>query len=347
MDHTFDLTDLDYCLPEELIARVPAERRTDARMLVVDRTTASLTDSVVAELPDYLHPGDVLVLNQTRVLPARFAAHRDTGGLIEGLFLREIQTGLWEVMLRNAGRLSLGETLRLAEADRMMTVEFNMGQGHWRVSLDPPQPAEVILESIGRAPLPPYIHRHRERDDLDQLDRDRYQTVFSQVPGSVAAPTAGLHFSPELLAQIQSTGVSIAYVTLHVGIGTFKPISAGRIEDHDMHAEWYELSQASADVINEAKRVVAVGTTSVRVLETCHSEGVRVNPGRGQTSIFIHPPNRLQTVDSLLTNFHLPRSTLLALVMSAAGIELTRRAYQHAISNAYRFFSYGDAMLIM
>lgn len=316
-------------------------------MLVVDRSTQSLTDSTVVCLPEFLRSGDVLVLNQTRVIPAKFTAHRQTGGLIEGLFLKEIETGVWEVMLRNASRVSPGDRLTLSVAGKTMTAEVNLGQGHWRVSVDPREPAAEVLNQIGRAPLPPYIRREKEHDELEELDLERYQTVFGRFPGSVAAPTAGLHFDAQLIESVKRIGVEVAFVTLHVGVGTFKPISANRIEDHDMHDEWFELLPEDANMINEADRVVAVGTTSVRVLETCHSTAARVVAGRGHTSIFIHPPQRLKVVDVLLTNFHLPRSTLLALVMSAADIGLTRNAYQHAIAQGYRFFSYGDSMLII
>ncbi|UCF33202.1 MAG: tRNA preQ1(34) S-adenosylmethionine ribosyltransferase-isomerase QueA [Phycisphaerales bacterium] len=379
----FDVAALDYELPQDLIAQHPPSNREDARLLAVDSQSplsassasaspgqvgdcvpspaeggqgAAFRDLQITDLPQLLRPGDLLVLNDTKVLPARFNARRLTGGLIGGLFVREEQPGLWRVMLKNAGRLREGERLIIQAADgadfEVRTVA-NLGEGHWHVKVDVKGTAEGLLERIGHTPLPPYIRRDAELTaQFDGEDRIRYQTVYAREFGAVAAPTAGMHLTQVLLQAIRGRGVEIAFVTLHVGIGTFRPIAADRLQDHRMHQERYELSAETAGAVERCRErggnVVAVGTTSVRVLESTAdpSRPGLVEPASGSTDIFIYPPYRFRVVDRLLTNFHLPRSTLLALVMAFAGVDLIRRAYSHAIEERYRFYSYGDAMYL-
>ncbi len=358
----FDVSRLDYDLPPDRIAQQPCAQRESARLLVVERGPKKLADSRIQDLPDWLRPGDLLVLNDTQVLAAKFTLRRQTGGRIEGLFIREQQPGRWEVMLRGASRVQPGETLTFASepSEPSVTARCNLGGGRWEIDIALPGPATAwstrpchpaILERVGRAPLPPYIHRQPEADARDQEDRRRYQTVFAARPGAIAAPTAGLHFTDELLAQLRQGGVQTATVTLHVGMGTFLPLTVDVLADHPMHEEWFEMTDDVASRINACRarggRVVAVGTTSVRVLESCTDDAGIVQSATGQTRLFIYPPHRFKAVDALLTNFHLPRSTLLALVMALGGEELIREAYAHAVGGGYRFFSYGDAMLVV
>jgi S-adenosylmethionine:tRNA ribosyltransferase-isomerase len=352
----FKLSDLEYSLPEELIAQKPLPQRDASRMLNIDRADGQINDAVIADLPEVLQPGDLLVLNDTKVLPAKFIARRRTGGKVRGLFVAEERPGIWRVMLEGSRRLRAGEALSVAATpgeEVTLTLEQSYAEGHWRVGVDASGTVEEVLERIGQAPLPPYIHRGSDGPAVDLDDRSRYQTVYARRPGAIAAPTAGLHLTQTLLDQICARGVEITLVTLHVGVGTFRPISAELVSQHVMHAEWYELSPATADAVRACRerggRVVAVGTTAVRTLESAateHSGDRLVQPGSGATELFIYPPRRFRVVDALLTNFHLPRSTLLALVMAFAGIEHIRRAYRHAIERRYRFYSYGDAMFI-
>lgn len=357
----FSLADLAFDLPEHLIAQAPPANREDARLLVVDRHSEGFSvdrvDRGVSDLPELFRRGDLLVLNDTRVIPARLSLVRKTGGRVRGLFLEEESPGRWRVMLEGSRRLRVGERLMPAQGDSNgISIELveSLGRGHWWASVDPTQPAEETLAKIGTTPLPPYIKRTSADRIADAEDQQRYQTVYAKIAGAVAAPTAGLHFTEALLGEIRARGVDVAFVTLHVGLGTFKPIDVDLLQDHTMHSERYEISEATANAINACKarsgRVVAVGTTSVRVLETAArltEGGAEVRAARGSTDIFIYPPYKYRVVDALLTNFHLPRSTLLALVMALAGVERIRRAYRHAIDKGYRFFSYGDAMLIL
>jgi S-adenosylmethionine:tRNA ribosyltransferase-isomerase len=347
--------ELRYELPSRLIAQQPLERRDQSRMLVVDRRgpTGGHPTHVV-ELPRHLRAGDCLVINDTRVVPARFAAHRTTGGRVEGLYLRSSSADAWTVLLKPSHRLRVGEAIELAGADACLHLVRSLGRGQWDVRVEPEQPAPDLLERIGWVPLPPYIKRSHQDPgarEIDDEDRQRYQTVYARRAGAVAAPTAGLHLTEELLADIAAGGVRIAPVTLHVGLGTFEPIRARRLEDHRVHAEWYELPADSAETIASARasggRVVAIGTTTARVLETCVNADGRLQSGRGTTDIFIYPPYRFRAVDVLLTNFHLPCSTLLAMVFAFAGRQRVLAAYRQAIELAFRFYSYGDAMLIV
>jgi len=351
----FPIEELDYVLPPDLIAQTPAARREDARLLIVDRATSGLRDGSIVDLRELLRPGDLLVLNNTKVLPAKFTARRKTGGAVPGLFVEEDRPGLWRVLLEGSKRLRIGEVLTV-EAYQGPPVSLELlardEGGHWNVRVEAEGSVEQILERIGQTPLPPYIRRTVADRAADAIDRDRYQTVYAQRPGAVAAPTAGLHLTEPLLDRLRDRGVDIAFVTLHVGLGTFKPITANDLSRHVMHAERYELPQETAEAVKECRRcgghVVAVGTTTVRVLESslAANDTRIVRPGRGSTTLLIYPPYQFRVVDALLTNFHLPKSTLLALVMAFAGAERTRRAYAHAVEQRYRFYSFGDAMLI-
>jgi len=353
---SFSLADLKYDLPEERIAQVPPVRREDARLLVVDRKQEALRDGRITDLTELLEPGDLLVLNDTKVIPAKFTLQRETGGRVRGLFLQEEELGRWRVMLEGSRRLRVGERLvpsRDGLSDVSLSLLASLGAGHWSVRVEPAQPAEVVLSRIGQTPLPPYIKRSGAVADADRADRERYQTVFARSAGAVAAPTAGLHFTEELLHSLRKHGVDTAFVTLHVGLGTFKPIEAATLEAHVMHTERFEISEGTAAAVNACRtrsgRVVAVGTTCVRVLETAVRSAVdgELTAMRDETDLFLYPPCAFRIVDALLTNFHLPESTLLALVMAFGGVERVRHAYRHAIDEAYRFYSYGDAMLIL
>lgn len=337
----------DYHLPEHLIAQQPAAERDQARLLVVRRRDASLADHIVADLPELLDPGDLLILNDTRVLPARLLGHRvRTGGKWESLFLRAPADGLWELLCKTRGRLTEGETISLDPGPLQLELVRQTPEGHWLARpRDAGSPAE-LLKAHGHVPLPPYIRKGREQPS----DRERYQTVFAERPGAVAAPTAGLHFTPALLEKLEERGIGRALVTLHVGLGTFQPVQVEDCRQHLMHSEWGELPTATVEAIASCRlrsnRVVAVGTTSVRVLETVAAAGP-LRPWSGETNLYVFPPYTFRTVNALLTNFHLPRSTLLLLVGAFTGDELLRRAYATAIEQQYRFYSYGDAMLIL
>jgi len=352
---SFDRSQLEFELPEELIAPFPPPKREDARLLVVSRGDGTLSDEHVGELPELLRPGDLLILNDTKVLPARFSVARKTGSQLTGLFLTEESPGIWRVLLSHARRIRVGETLtapaRIGQDTALQVLEY-IGAGEWRLRVDTPENPAQLLDRIGAPPVPPYIQRQRGNKEATETDAARYQTVYARSPGAVAAPTAGLHLTHDLLTRIQEREIEIAYVTLHVGMGTFRPIQTDDLSHHVMHEESFELSPETADAIARCRRrgdrVVAVGTTSVRVLETAaaaHSDG-NVRAQTGRTGIFIYPPYRFRAVDALLTNFHVPRSTLLALVMAFADVETIRAAYRHAVAQHYRFFSYGDAMLI-
>jgi S-adenosylmethionine:tRNA ribosyltransferase-isomerase len=360
---SFPTAELDYALPAELIAQTPPPRREDARMLVVDRATDELHDRTILDLPDFLRAGDVLVLNDTKVLPAKFLARRATGGVVGGLFLEEEAPGLWRVLLEGSRRLRAGERLEASPLHKGggRGVEFELlerlDEGQWRVAVHAEGSVEQILARIGQTPLPPYIRRPTDEGRSPEMDRERYQTVYAKVPGAVAAPTAGLHLTDPILDRIREGSIEITSVTLHVGLGTFKPVMVDDLADHVMHSERYEISAESRKAIWNCRarggRIVAVGTTSVRVLETIapsianRQSTIDNSALRGSTELLIYPPYRFRLVDALLTNFHLPRSTLLALVMAFAGIEHSRDAYAHAITERYRFYSYGDAMLIV
>jgi S-adenosylmethionine:tRNA ribosyltransferase-isomerase len=344
---------LDYTLPSELIAQEPAAVRSESRLLVLDRSTGRVTDSRFSRLGAFLRAGDCLVLNDTKVLPARFFARRRTGGKLEGLFLRETTPqGVWEVMLKGARKVKLGEFIDIEDRRQgdfcTAKVLEKKPEGVCLLEVETQADAETVLNHVGFPPLPPYIHRDH---DLARAESDlrRYQTVYARCPGAVAAPTAGLHFTDELMSKLKAVGIGFAYVTLHVGAGTFKPIATEQVEEHEIHREWYRLDAANVEAVLAARqaggRVIAVGTTVTRVLETVAKNGL-LAACEGMTNLFITPGYEFRIVDAMITNFHLPRSTLLALVGAFAGLERILAAYRHAIEQRYRFYSYGDAMLI-
>ncbi|MCL2709372.1 MAG: tRNA preQ1(34) S-adenosylmethionine ribosyltransferase-isomerase QueA [Planctomycetaceae bacterium] len=370
------LSHYDYHLPTELIAQEPLPNRSDARLLVVDRSTQSFEHRHIRDLPEFLQPQDCLVLNDTKVIPARLVGKRLlTGGRWEGLFLQPAEPNHWQIIGKTRGKIQAGETVRLHSHDgkNVLHIDFTVRQedNTWLVkplfaqrhkdtkgddSLSAFVPScetknrdtftllsQIGLSQIGWTPIPPYIRGGKPQ----AYDQERYQTVYAAHAGSVAAPTAGLHLTPELLETVKRQGTTITSVTLHVGVGTFKPITAESIEEHYMHSEWCSLSADTAETLRQCRsndgRIVAVGTTSVRTLESASDSLV---PLEGATSLFIRPPYRFRNVDVLLTNFHFPKSTLLILVRTFGGDELIREAYQEAIRKEYRFFSYGDAMLI-
>ena len=345
-----ELDQYDYDLPRDLIAQHPLPRREDARLMVVDRQQQSLDHAYIRDLPELLRPEDCLVLNDTRVLPARLVGRRArTGGRWSGLFLAE-DRGCWRVIGKTRGKLEPGELLTLEDRQAAPGLQLQLvahvGQGTWIVRPQSSLPTLELLEQCGRVPLPHYIRG----GEMLPSDREAYQTVFAQKPGAVAAPTAGLHFTQELLERLEQRGVGRVYVTLHVGIGTFRPVTAERLEDHEMHREWGSISQEVIDRLEQAcaagGRIIAVGTTAVRVLETAAASG-KLQPWQGETDLFIRPPYAFRTTDALLTNMHLPKSTLLVLVRTFGGDALIRRAYELAVEQQYRFFSYGDAMLVV
>lgn len=354
-----ELDEYDYHLPRELIAQEPLAQRADARLLVVHRATGELSHQHIRDLPELLRPGDCLVLNDTRVIPARLLGNRtNTRGRWEGLFLDADESGAWRVLAKTRGKPAVGETIvlrnsRMQEAGRLVLLAKLEG-GVWAARPEPleptgeatpPQSPFEFLEQVGHVPLPPYIRGGRMVD----ADRTSYQTIFAKRPGSVAAPTAGLHFTKPLLERLSANGVKIAAVTLHVGLGTFRPITANKLDEHAMHFEWGSIDAGAVERIRQARaaggRVIAVGTTVVRVLETAAADG-ELKPWQGQTNLFIRPPFSFHAIDGLITNFHLPKSTLLILVRTFGGDDLIRRAYDEAIREGYRFYSYGDAMLI-
>jgi S-adenosylmethionine:tRNA ribosyltransferase-isomerase len=338
---------LDYELPPERIAQQPCAERDQARLLVVRRVDGSLEHRIFGEVPDLFAPGDLLVLNDTRVLPARLLGRRaGTGGRWEGLFLQQLPDGLWELLCQTRGRLSVGERIEVEPGPFQLRLVGKSSEGRWLAQPSEPGPVEVLLERHGQIPLPPYIRKGR----ASAADRERYQTVFAQRAGAVAAPTAGLHFTPRVFERLKQRGIGWTFVTLHVGLGTFQPIQADDVTHHRMHREWGELSADAATAIQACRargnRVIAVGTTAVRVLETVASSGP-IRPWSGDTDLFIYPPYAFRVTDALITNFHLPRTSLLLLVSAFAGVVLIRQAYLTAIEQAYRFYSYGDAMLIL
>lgn len=366
------LSSWQFELPAELIASRPAESRDGARLLVVDRQKSSITHARIVDLPDLLKPNDLLVFNNTKVLPARlFGVRTATGGRWEGLYVEEISSGYWHLLSDTRGRLQPGETITVHSAygessdiiqtaqpehqsepeHLILTLVEKRADGGWIAKPNLNAPSLELLERYGSLPLPPYMGRKL----ADQDDRQRYQTQFASEPGAVAAPTAGLHFTESLLQRCHARGIGRAELTLHVGIGTFRPVVAERLADHKMHEEWCRLPEETCRRIHEQKsqngRIIAVGTTSVRTLESAAAativSGGTLQPWQGRTSLFIRPGYQFQIVDCLLTNFHLPGSTLLVLVAAMAGYDLIMEAYRQAIAERYRFYSYGDAMLIV
>ena len=338
----------DYELPPELIAQEPAEPRDSSRLLVLDRARSAWEDHRFAEMPELLRPGDCLVANRSRVIPARLLGVTESGGQpVELLLLRALDADRWEALVRPGRRCRVGAKLALAGGAARARVTGEGSEGARVVAIEGPWPVRELLERHGLPPLPPYIARH---DAPKPEDRERYQTVYARDDGSVAAPTAGLHFTTELLARLERRGIGMHYLTLHVGPGTFRPLRAARVEEHRMAAERIEIPAATARAVHEARRdgrrVVAVGTTTTRALEWAAGEDGRLREGAGEADLFIRPGHRFRIVDVLITNFHLPRSSLLVLVAAFAGREVALGSYRHAVEARYRFYSYGDAMLI-
>jgi len=345
-----DVSDFDFELPEELIAQNPPAERGGSRLLVLPLDGGPLADARFTDLPSLLDPGDLLVVNDTRVYPARLLGHRvPSGGAVECLLLEPVSAGTWLTLVHPGQKLKPGARVRFESGDTVIDGEIidHHFNGRRTVRLWRPDggPLDEAIDAIGHIPLPPYIQRAD-----GAADRDRYQTVYARARGSIAAPTAGLHFTPAILSALNTRGVQAVTVTLHVGYGTFKPVRVQKVEDHTVDAEPFEVTKETAAVITEARRsgrrVIAVGTTTTRVLESLELEGDRVLPGSGRTGLFIHPGHRFRVVQGLITNFHLPKSSLLMLVSAVAGRERVLEAYREAVRRRYRFYSYGDAMLI-
>ena len=336
-------SDFYYDLPEELIAQTPAEPRDSSRLLVYNRNTKEVEHKIFRDIADYLRAGDVLVVNNTKVLPARLFATTKNGGAVEVLLLKRLDIDKWEVLVKPGKKCTVGKELKISD-DLSLVVEDITPTGERIVKFIYDGIFEEILEKLGTMPLPPYIKTQLK-------DKNRYQTVYAKHDGSAAAPTAGLHFTPELLQKIRKMGVDVAEVLLHVGLGTFRPVKEDIITDHKMHSEHYEISAEAAEKINAAKRegrrVIAVGTTSVRTLESASDENGFIKPCKDDTQIFIYPPYKFKCVDALVTNFHLPESTLIMLVAALTGREEVLTLYETAVKEKYRFFSFGDAMMII
>ncbi|MCD8117387.1 MAG: tRNA preQ1(34) S-adenosylmethionine ribosyltransferase-isomerase QueA [Oscillospiraceae bacterium] len=336
-------SDFMYDLPEELIAQTPLERRDGSRLLVLDKDTGAVEHRHFYDLPEYLRPGDCLVMNDSRVIPARLFGTRPTGGAVEVLLLRDLGENRWECLTRPGRKMRPGTSVTFGDGELTGVVESVAGDGNRVLRFAYEGIFLEILDRLGRMPLPPYI-----KAQLD--DPERYQTVYSREPGSAAAPTAGLHFTNELLEKIRAMGVQECFVTLHVGLGTFRPVKAENVEEHEMHSEFCTVSPETAEIINRTRRqggrIIAVGTTSCRTLESFAAPDGSIEPGSRWTDIFIYPGYRFKCIDALVTNFHLPGSTLVMLVSALAGRENILAAYQEAVERKYRFFSFGDAMFI-
>ena len=346
----------DYELPRDLIAQRPLHARVDARLLVVDRGSNSFDHKHIRDLPELLEPGDCVVINETRVIAARLVGYRTrTGGRWEGLFLEADDQGPWRVMCKTRGKLVPGETVTLVDSAGQEDIRLTLGSkqpdGTWVVRPETPEPLSeqetfALLERVGHVPLPPYIRQGQ----MVAADREAYQTVYARTPGAIAAPTAGLHFTERLLGRLKERGIPICRLTLHVGSGTFRPITTDSLAEHEMHSEWGTVGPEAIEQITACRdaghRAIAIGTTSVRLLETATDQET-LRPFTGDTDLFIRPPYEFRAIDGLLTNFHLPKTTLLVLVRTFGGDELIRRAYEEAVRERYRFYSYGDAMLIV
>ena len=343
------LSEFDYELPEELIAQFPAQKREYSKLLVLDKSSGERQHKHFYDIVDFFDENDVLVLNNTRVIPARLFAKKTTGANIEIFLLKEVKAQHWEVLLRPAKRVKVGDVLVISEDLSVELIE-KYEDGKSLVKLLYQGNIFEILDKVGKIPLPPYIERKMTDDDFAKLDYERYQTVYAKNKGSVAAPTAGLHFTEEILEKLKNKGVQVCYVTLNVGLGTFKPVNAENIEDHKMDNEAFEVSEETAKIISEGmsagKRIVAVGTTSTRTLETVFQKYGEIKAVKDSSEMFIYPGYEFKVVDALITNFHLPKSTLIMLVSALAGKENIFAAYKNAIENKYRFYSYGDCMFI-
>ena len=338
------VSEFNYNLPEELIAQIPIKKRDESRLMVLDTKKQTIEHKIFKNIIDYLEPGDCLVRNNTKVIPARIYGKKETGANVEFLLLNNIEGDIWESIVRPGNKLHKGAKVIFENGILRAEIIDTLPGGTRKVKFEYNGIFNEILDKIGLMPLPPYIHEELK-------EKDRYQTVYAKYEGSAAAPTAGLHFTPELLKKIEEKGIKIANVTLHVGIGTFRPVKEEKVEDHDMHSEHFYIKKEDADKINETKKngrkVIAVGTTSCRVLETIADENGLVKETEGDTKIFIYPGYKFKCLDGLITNFHLPQSTLLMLVSALAGKEYILKAYNEAVKEKYRFFSFGDAMFVL
>lgn len=338
------VSDFNYDLPQELIAQHPYDKRDEARLMVIDKKTQKIEHKVFKNIIEYLNEGDCLVINNTKVLPARLYGKKDTGANVEFLLLKRIENDVWEAMVRPGNKLKPGSKVSFGEGLLKAEILEVLAEGNRKVKFEYDGIFNEILDQIGLMPLPPYIKEKLENND-------DYQTVYAKYDGSAAAPTAGLHFTEELLEEIRKKGVKIANVTLHVGIGTFRPVKVENVEEHNMHSEHFYIKKEDADMINEAKKsghkIISVGTTSCRVLESVADENGLVKEIEGDTNIFIYPGYEFKCIDRLVTNFHLPESTLIMLVSSLAGKDFVMQAYEEAVKEKYQFFSFGDAMMIL
>jgi len=344
------VSEFDYTLPEELIAQTPAEKRENSRMMVLGVNDKTIQHKHFYDIVDLLDDNHILILNNTKVIPARLYGFKDTGAKIEVFLLKEKENKTWEVLIKPSKRVKIGTIVKISDELSVEVVQPLEDDGKWLVKMIYDGNILEILHRVGNIPLPPYIERKMSNDELKKLDFERYQTVYAKDEGSVAAPTAGLHFTNEILDKLAKKGIEIGYVTLNVGIGTFRPVKCENVLEHKMDSESFEISQETADLINRAKsqgkKLVAVGTTTVRTLETAYKQFGCIKECKSASELFIYPPYEFKVVDKLITNFHLPKSTLLMLVSALAGKDFIFRAYQEAIENKYRFYSYGDCMFI-
>ena len=347
--HDWKLSSYDYKLPQSLIAQHPAPKRDQSRMLFLERKSGKISNRNFTEIVSLLPESSCLVINNTKVLPARIPGKRQSGGKIEALLIEENNNGDWSAIVRKAGRIKQGERLEFCDGKLLAKAKERLEEGEWLLEFEETERLKERLEDVGLPPLPPYIERRNASDLQNTKDRERYQTCFATEPGAIAAPTAGLHFTPEILTEIGNRGIDILEVTLHVGLGTFSSIDQEDIRKHKMHAEFFSVSSQTLRQLqvyqNNNKQMINVGTTSVRVLETLARQNFQ--DSSGWTDIFIYPPCKFKMTDGLLTNFHLPKSTLLLLVSAFCGRKFLLSAYQHAVAEKYRFFSYGDCMLIL
>ena len=345
------LSEFDYNLPEELIAQMPADKRENSKMMVLDRKNKTISHKHFYDIVDLIDSNSLLVLNNTKVLPARlYGIKEETGAKIEIFLLKQLEGKQWETLIKPSKRVKQGTLIKISDELSVRALSQTEEDGGWIVELIYEGNVLDVLHRNGNIPLPPYIERKMQNDEIKKLDFERYQTVYAKDEGSVAAPTAGLHFTEEILKKLKDKGVGIAYVTLNVGLGTFRPVKCENILEHKMHSETFEITQETADVINQAKKegkkIIAVGTTTVRTLETAYQKYGEIKACHDESKLFIYPPYEFKVIDNLITNFHLPKSTLLMLVSALAGKDFIFEAYKEAIENKYRFFSYGDCMYI-
>ena len=344
------VSEFDYILPEELIAQTPADKRDNSRMMVLNRLDKSIQHKHFYDIVDLLNDNHTLILNNTKVIPARLYGYKDTGAKIEVFLLKEKENHTWEVLIKPSKRVKAGTIVKISNELSVEVIKPLCDDGKWLVKMIYEGNILEILHKVGNIPLPPYIERKMTNEELKKLDFERYQTVYAKDEGSVAAPTAGLHFTQEILKKLSQKGVKIGYVTLNVGIGTFRPVKCENILEHKMDSESFEITQETAQLINESKaegkKIVAVGTTTVRTLETAYKQFGEIKACHSASELFIYPPYEFKVIDNLITNFHLPKSTLLMLVSALAGKDFIFEAYKQAIENKYRFYSYGDCMFI-